>query len=256
MTRLDNSCLDRQGLDSVVDFGHLDLGQILSNVSCVDIPLELANEEKMWVGKECGHDQAQEIKCNDVHDELRNVGNQADHDRPDLVLGGTVNSNGRAQHADDDEANNGGHDAVGRALHLRHGLDGLVTELIVLNVLVEVGIGVGHIDGINDDGTSYKQHGQWNGENERNDVDPDDGSSHVAATSAAVGCPSSLFGDDGRGDSGGGGGVGAHDVMLLCGCSREFGYFCWLAENMWNVKCTNVKSCISVHKRKVSKVTD
>ena len=178
----------------------------------MDVPLELANEEEMRVGKECWHNQPQEIKSDDIHDEFCNVGNEADHDRPNLVLDGTVNTKGRAQHADDDEAYDGGHDAVRRTLHLRHGLDGLVTELVVLDVLIEVGIGVGHVDGIHGDGASYKQHGKRNGEDEGNDVDPDDGSSHVAAASTAVGGPGSLFGDDGRGY--GGGGVSAHGVAV------------------------------------------
>ena len=110
--RLHNSCLDRQGLHSLANFSHFHLRQILSNVGRVDVSLELANEEEMRVGKECWHNQPQEIKSDDIHDELCNVGDQADHDRPDLVLDGSVDAYSRAKHADGDEANDGRHDAI------------------------------------------------------------------------------------------------------------------------------------------------
>ena len=159
----------------------------------------------MRVGKEARHDQAQEVEHDGVEDKLHQEGDEADHDGPDLVLRGTVDSKDGTDHANHHHGDNARHDAVRRALHLvhlRHGLDGLVADLVVLDVLVEIGIGVGEVDRVHGGGAADEDEGEWDGEYERHDVDPDDGRAHVAAATAAVGRPGPPLGDDGRGYDG------------------------------------------------------
>mmetsp|Transcript_2500 Transcript_2500/g.4260 ORF Transcript_2500/g.4260 Transcript_2500/m.4260 type:complete len:239 (+) Transcript_2500:79-795(+) len=226
-----NPRLDRQGLDRLANFGHLHLGQVLGNMPGVRVPLELANEESVGIGKEGRHNQAKKVEQDGLEDEIHNVGGETDHHRPNLVLGGAVDTENGADHSDHHDGDYSRHDAVRRTLHLvevvthnlRHVLDGLIADLIVLNVLVEVGVGVGQVDGVHGDGATDEDQGEGNGEDEGDDVDPDDGGAHVAAAAAAVGRPGSFLGDDG-GSCGDSVVVHAH-CWLVCVCS-----FFWLMD--------------------------